>query len=89
VLPGVVTVGGGGVTTTELGAGAVVAGGAVFTEHAPRAIDAAAAVTTAATFNMRGSSPLDSKRKQAKAQKPRDVTFDRGQSSGLINPSHT
>lgn len=49
MLPGVVTVGGGGVTTTELGAGAAT-GGAVFTEHAPSIPRHTMAVATEASF---------------------------------------
>ena len=59
MLPGVVTVGGGGVTTTELGAGATAAGGAVLTEQAPNAPKQTTAVTTVANFNISGSSSSD------------------------------
>jgi len=57
VLPGVVT-GGGGVTTTELGAGAGEDGGAVFTEQAPSAAKDTTAVTMEATFDILESSPF-------------------------------
>jgi len=89
VLPGVVTAGGGGVTTTELGAGAGALGGAVFTEHAPSAANDTTAVTTVTTFDISGSLLSHMRARQVGHKACARYVRRRGKLQHVLSPSHT